>query len=199
MKKLIFLVIILAGAYYFYFYHVRGGGDKYDVVQRGNEKALVVTRGSDKLAYTMGPSFQETFMVFWARGDGDERADAYIGGIPLETAARIMRRYPDFHRCASAGAAEAKHSLRDLLVVTDKREVRAQLQRVAAEQEKREKNKGERLCVKLAGNELELTSWAKGDAVMSGKELAGMVPAGAVPQEQFYVDAIETMDCKQVM
>lgn len=200
MKKLIFFLVIVAGGAYYY-YHFHGGGrvSPYQIVQRGSEQALIATIGDAKVDFTIGRPFEETFMLFGASGEGDDGSDAWLSGIPLGIASSLLRRYPDFHRCDSPGAKEAQASVVDILIVTDKRDVRKLLRTIAVEFDKRIRNKGERLCAKLSGSAIVLNSLEKGGEVLTAEQFASMILAGAIEQHRVFIERVEMMDCRNVL
>ncbi|MBI4635243.1 MAG: hypothetical protein HY727_02735 [Candidatus Rokubacteria bacterium] len=198
MKRLFFLIVLAAAASYYFLGDAGlvvlpwGGGGSYKFVPRGEGRALLVTKGDSKVDFTVGRDVDETFMLFGAQTDaGAEYLSAWFAGITMPTAIALYKRYPDFHMCKSAGAAEAQRSVQDLSVVSDQAAVRDELAAFVKDFHERIRSGGRRLCLRLVGHELELNSWEYGGAKMAfGSDLK---------KNNLFVDRVEAYDCQELL
>jgi hypothetical protein len=104
--------------------------------------------------------FEQTIMVFGGleTNQGDAISKVVIVGLSLDDARPIYARYPDFHMCKSAGAPLAQKATRQFDIVAASPPVQRKLRRAIAEHEASLRQGGERVCIKLKGGVLELTS-----------------------------------------
>ncbi len=123
---------------------------------------LTVTRGRIQVVYARGEAFRGVFMVFGGSpvsGFWSESVFAYLGGLPLADARAIRAKYPDFHMCASPGAALAKGAMVHLNLIASDSAMRDRIDGAIREHDRRLEKQGERLCVTLAGQTLRRTSY----------------------------------------
>jgi hypothetical protein len=129
-----------------------------DLTIRGDEVTLAT--GDLDVRFSKGKSFEDTFMVFGG-GHLEHRnaiANVSLAGLSVSHAKRIQRQYPDFHRCASPGAALAKDRVVDLDMVPADAETLSQLVSTLEEFDDSINNDGDRVCVHLRGAHMKLTS-----------------------------------------
>lgn len=201
MKFLIFVIVVVVGGYFLSqkLGLLPGSGGKVEIVDRGGGKALIATVDDGKADFAVGEAAVETYMMFGGDAAGDSASHGSVSGVPLKTAARIMKRYPDFHLCDSPGAAEGKNASEDVKIIAAPGEVRSRLKTLVAEHESRIAAKGERLCAILKGNWLTLNHLEKGGNTITAEQIAAMVPGGATKQYYFHALAVDMRDCKDLM
>jgi len=173
----------------------RSSGPEHQIVERGGARVLVVNRSDGKAELTVGPALDQIFMLFGAQTDNiAEYEDAWVAGIPIETASHLAKRYPDFHMCKSRGAGEAQSQTQDIGLVSDKAPVRDQLTAIVKEFHRQLglKSDGRRVCVRLVGSGLQLARFEKGGAPIT------VVNQGNRPLEVF-VEQVESLDCEPLL
>jgi len=104
--------------------------------------------------------FQKTYMIF---GGGYYQNKNLINpivlsGLGMVDAKRIYARYPDFHRCASPGAAQAQLRVKQLNLIPANQQVLDELRASLEESEDQLGNDGDRVCVTLVGKTLDMRS-----------------------------------------
>lgn len=159
MGRLVFFTLCLAGAWLFMTNRISIASlDPRSVgtVVEGRR----VTRTADQVEaefYRLG-GVSETYMLFG--GDAQQRRNqiyhAHLAGLPLPDARALASRYPDFHLCASPGAAEAKRRVTSMNFLAADRASRATLVRAHALFQERLRAGGERTCLRIRGAELAL-------------------------------------------
>jgi hypothetical protein len=76
----------------------------------------------------------------------------------MKDARPIYEKHPDFHKCASPGAARAKKAVRQMNIVPSDSYVLDLLQEALAEHARGLRHGGDRVCVRLEGAKLEMTA-----------------------------------------
>ncbi len=124
-----------------------------------NGEFIVSTKDMDVHFERVG-DFSESYMVFggWDSSQTDMINRISISGIPKDKAISIYKWFPDFHECKSPGAVFAKKAVLSLYIIPVDSEVLYMLNDVISQHEKSLKNGGDRIFVKLEGEELKMTS-----------------------------------------
>jgi hypothetical protein len=101
-----------------------------------------------------------SYMVFGGNNDQQRNSmvHALVAGLPMLTARAIHASYPDFHRCASPGAAQAKQSIESLQMIGTTRAARDALIEAVDLHDERIRSGGDRTCLTFSGAELMLDS-----------------------------------------
>jgi hypothetical protein len=131
-----------------------------ETVQIDEEGELAVETADFDVYFELLEPFSETYMVF---GGGQMRhknsfSKITLSTISMEDARPIYANYPDFHKCASPGAALAKEAVGEMNIVPADSSVLDSLKEVLSEHEASFKEGGDRVSVKLEGKMLEMTS-----------------------------------------
>ena len=104
--------------------------------------------------------FAKTYIIF--SGIEINQSGAFskvaLSGLDIYTARSIYSRYPDFHMCKSPGAPLAQRAVRDLDIVQTNSKVLKNLRKTLDKHRASIQQDGERVCVKLEGEVLKLTS-----------------------------------------
>ena len=198
MGKLILALLLVASAYgaarHFGYFGGRSGDIRIEgAPERG--KMLVADVDGYKVTYTVNGPAQETYMVFGGDVGGNSFAHGSLSGIELAAIRRIAKRYPDFNRCDSAGAPEAKRLSEQVLVVAD-RATMGKLQAAVKDARSRERAGGERLCASVQGQWLTLEQMEKGELLVTAEQYNRMIPANATKQYFLYLQSLDARDCK---
>jgi hypothetical protein len=156
MKKLLVLLAI-AGAVWLAVHQLTSLKGP-DLTISGDE--VLLATGDLDVRFAKGESFADTYMVF---GGGhlehpNAIANVSFAGLSVRDAKPIHRRYPDFHLCASPGAALAKDKVVHLDMVPADGETLTFLKSSLDEFNDNIRSGGDRVCVQLSGSRLKLTS-----------------------------------------
>ncbi len=122
-------------------------------------RVVVRTEDFETTFRKVGP-MSGSFMVFGGNNDQHRNlaTHALVAGLPMQHARSIHASYPDFHRCASPGAAQAKRYIEDLSLIASTRAARDTLVDVVDLHAERIRSGGDRTCMTLAGERLMLES-----------------------------------------
>ena len=159
------------------------------------EEVIVSLRQID-VHFKRGRDFSGTYMVFGGSDSG--RADTisriWISGIKLNKAISIYKRYPDFYKCKSPGAAVAKNALLSLHIIPADSEVLNILKNAISQFEKNFKNKGDRIFVKLEGEVLKMT---KAIIRKVNGDVTDQLPS-QMRRDRYLVKSVEIVEAKIV-
>ena len=197
MGKLL-LLLMIAGAIYGAARHFGYVGSKPGAIElqgSGPGQVLVAGVEGSKVTFTVNGPAKETYMVFGGSAGGSSFSHASFSGIELAAIRRIARRYPDFHRCNSPGAPEAKRMAEDVQVVAD-RATLATLSVAVKAAAARERAGGERLCATIEGQWLTLEQMEKGELRVTGEQYKRMIPGNATKQYFLHLQSLDARDCK---
>jgi hypothetical protein len=119
-------------------------------------------------------------------------ANVMLAGLSVRDAKQIHRRYPDFHRCASPGAALAKNKIVDLSMVPADGRTLASLKSTVEEFNDNIRDGGDRVCVQLHGSRLKLKS--------AEVRQVGENVTDTIQMTDFYlVDSASRVECQLVL
>lgn len=191
MTRFVFLSLLLALALYGYTKFFESDAT---VVYTGN--SVVRDSGELQIEFTPGRSFSEVYMIFG--GDISRRLpnsfnDVTLAALVIDDAAQISRRYPDFHRCSSPGAALAQGSIETLSLMAELEKVAATIEESLVLHTERLSTQAERTCIKLEGNDLSLAS-------VSVKELGLDISSDVIPKFRHtsfaFIESAAIVDCR---
>lgn len=198
MFRLLVLVMLATAAYFGAKHFELIGSGNVQLVHSGADRVVVAHVDDGKVTYSINGPAEETYMVFAGNLGGSSFAHGSFNAIELTTMRRIAKRYPDFHRCDSAGAPEAKKAS-EYINVVGQRAMMRKLDRAFADAGSRERSGGERLCASVRGNWLTLEQLEKGEHTVTGAQYDSMLPAHAIKQYFLHVETLETRDCKDAI
>ena len=195
MKKLLVLLVVGAACLYIYKNGLPGSGPRLAVSGDGSELKLETEAGGTA-TFAVGEDLEGTFLVWGAReGCSDSRGSCgSLTVLPLDVATSLARRYPDFRRCASAGAAEGKANTYDLQLLVPDATTRRALADIAADHERRVRAAGDRLCVTLTGSYVDFVQVELGGATLTAAQVP-KPPAGAIRQYFVWPRSVEAHEC----
>ena len=195
MKML--LVLIAAGAVGFYFVKngILGSGSKVEVAADGSELKLQTEAGGTA-TFAINEELDGTFLVWGAHeGCGDSRGSCgSLTLLPLDVATRLARRYPDFHRCASPGAAEGKANTYSMQLLVPDSKTRKTIAGISTDHDRRIRESGDRLCVTLRGNYVDFVQVEQGGNTLTAAQVP-KPPAGALKQYFVLPTGLEAHEC----
>lgn len=97
----------------------------------------------------------ESFMLFGFQHRQSGFNDGYLGGIPLQQAKKLLRKYPQMSRCGAPGSKEAQKAIKNYEFVAASSEVQKKLAYVAKEYDESMRQSKARVCVKITGYTLK--------------------------------------------
>ena len=120
-------------------------------------RVFVETKDLD-VEFTRAESISETYMLFGGTAvhHGNAISKITLSGLKMSTARKIHKRYPNFYKCASPGAAMAKPRVKQLDVVPADAKVLEVLEQALNQFNENIRNGGDRICVRITGARLEL-------------------------------------------
>ena len=190
MKKILVILVVAAAAWFGIRQILSSKGP--DLTIDGDE--VLLATGDLDVRFAKGKPFDDTYMVFGG-GHLDHRnaiANVTLAGLSLRDAKPIYQRYPDFHRCASPGAMQAKDKVVQLDMVPVDTEALTILRSSLEEFEDNIRNGGDRVCVRLQGSRMTLTS---AEVRQVGEEITDQIQ-----MTDFYlVDSASRVECRQVL
>jgi hypothetical protein len=123
-------------------------------------EVVTVDVGDYKAKFLAFLEFQMTYMIFGGGYFQNKNLinPIVLSGLGIVDAKRIYRRYPDFHRCSSPGAALAQPKVKQLNLIPADQRVLDELKATIEEHEDNLGSDGDRLCVSLTGKTLDMRS-----------------------------------------
>ena len=131
-----------------------------DAVQMDEEGEFVVEVGELNVHFERIEPISETYMIFGGQYLRHKNAisSVSLSTLSMEDARPIYANYPDFHMCASPGAALAKEAVGHMNIIPANSDVMDSLKEVLSEHRKSLQEGGDRVCVRLEGATLEMTA-----------------------------------------
>jgi hypothetical protein len=176
---------------------IAGCGMNSDSVEFGEDDELIVDAGDLDVYFELIEPISETYMVF---GGQHVKHNNAVGSVTLATlsmadAILIYDRYPDFHRCSSPGAVQAKKAVNQMNIVAADSDVLEALKAVLSEHNDSIRQGGDRVCVRLDGAVLEMTA-----AVVraADEDIMDDLPRQA-RTNFFYVESAEIVDAQSAL
>lgn len=195
MKTLLVLIAAAAVCFYVYKNGIPGSGPKVEVAADGSELKLQ-TQAGGTATFAIKEELEGTFLVWGAHeGCSDSRGSCgALTVLPIEVATRLARRYPDFHRCASPGAAEGKANTYDLQLLVPDSKTRTAIAGIATDHDRRIRESGNRLCVTLRGSYVDFVQVELGGSTLTAAQVPAP-PAGAIKQYFALPRSLEAHEC----
>lgn len=186
MKKLQFFVVMIMAAMV-----MSAGCGKGSGPTLTGEEVVVATQQLD-VHFSRGETFMETCMVFGGLHMTQKNAISKVtlSALSMEDAIPIYAEYPDFHKCASPGAARAKRAIYQMNIVPANSDVLDVLKKVLSEHAKSIRQGDDRVCVRLEATELEMTAAIVREA---DKDIMDELPPQA-RTDYYLVESAEIID-----
>ncbi len=158
-------------------------------------RELVVTYNDLEGRFLRGGSFSGTHMLFGGSNDESRTgfANAHLAAINLSDAPWLMQEYPDFHRCSSPGAEYAKEMVQQLTSIAANGSVRRTLHEALDRHAESVRAGGDRVCVELAGEFLELN---RAILLADGRDLTSDLQRATSHNRFAYVHQADLVDCR---
>ena len=157
------------------------------------EGRTVKVRGEHMAArFSSAGRLSGEFMVF---GAGEQPSDIESAWLLTVTAADgrwLLDEYPDLRRCGSAGADHFKRIAEGMYLIGANGFAHRVLGKAATLQAEREREGGARLCIRMAGErvELEYAGWPE-----AGRDLTEELQRVRRDTPYFLIDRAELVDC----
>jgi hypothetical protein len=133
-------------------------------------------------------------MVFGGTNDPHRNGltHALVAGLPMPQARAIHASYPDFHRCASQGASQAKRLVEEMSLIATTRAARDALIEVVDLHDERVRSGGDRTCLTVSGAQLMLDSI---HLRQDGRDITQDVSKHFSRTRFFLAEQVEIPDC----
>ena len=195
MKKLILFILIAMAVYGLYYAWSEGLGPfkgSGNITISGDE--VTVHRADLEGTFIATDVLSDTYMLFGGTYTAHKNAISPIlmAGLAIEEAKGIYESYPDFFMCGSPGASLAKSLISDLIIIPFSSPVLRTLKDAIDIFKQNIGIGGERVCVALEGEQLEMQSVI----LKQTKEEIGH----RFGQKRFYlVRLAEQVECKSLL
>jgi hypothetical protein len=138
--------------------------------------------------------FRETHMLFGAEYFKEKNLinPITLFGLDIESAKSIYKKYPDFHKCSSAGASVAQSKTQNLSIIPATNKVLEDLKEVVEKQKVNFEKGLDRVCVNIIGKGLSMDS-AK--TFEGNFDLKDSLPK----QDYILVEMVEIIECVFVL
>lgn len=162
-------------------------------VEVTDAEVRIRTDDFDAVFARTGP-LSDTYLLFGGGHFAEKNilAPIVLAALPLADAKAIHAAYPDFHRCASPGAEDAKARIVTLSVIASGSDVLDALRDALSRQDANLKSGGDRICIRVQGSTLELKSLRLRD---SGEDLTGTAP----PQTYVLITSVESVEAQAAL
>lgn len=153
----------------------------------------VKVRGEHLAArFTSAGRLSGEFMVFGASEHPSDIESAWLLTVTAADGRWLLDEYPDLRRCGSAGAEHFKRIAEGMYLIGGNGGAHRTLAKAASLQAEHERSGGERLCLRLAGErvELEYAGWPEAD-----RDLTEELQRARRDTPYFLIDQAELIDC----
>jgi hypothetical protein len=143
-------------------------------------------------------TLDESYMLFGGT-DGELQnsiSNLFVSGLAVRHASLISKRYPDFYKCKSPGAAQAQRMIESMAWIASDGSTRGTLRKALDLHEKSLRSGGERTCLAVSGERLILGSVKHRG---QGFDLTHQVGNGFRGTDFYLVTEAELADCKSLL
>jgi hypothetical protein len=161
------------------------------------DKEVIVKTNSMDVHFSRVRSFGNSYIIVGGAEitHGDAFSKITLAGLDINTARNIYSMYPDFHLCKSPGASMAQTATLDFDIVPANSKVMKNLRKTLKKHHEMIHNDGDRVCVKLEGMVMKLTSVTVREL---NKDITGELPP-QVHRDYFLVTSAELLDSKEML
>jgi len=152
--RLLTIVLFLAAGYW-----LVNVIDPSSAVRVDGRQVTVRTDDFEARFARLGP-ISDSYMIFGGTNKQPKNSvmHASVTTLAMRHAELIHQSYPDFHKCSSPGAAQAKRWIDQMNFIGANRSARKGLIEVVDLHDRSLRSGGERVCLKVSGSELALES-----------------------------------------
>jgi hypothetical protein len=193
VKTLLFLILVAGGAYAFVNHVSLSSGNV-----RTEGRHTVVDADEIEVRFLRAGAASESLMVFGGTAERRRNSftDATMSTLESYQARAISQRYPDFHKCASPGAAQAKRLIETTHFVAANGGIRRKLAKAVEEHDRRVGSGGDRMCVGVRGQELVLDSIRVKE---NGMDITQQFAPHFAGSQFLLAESVETPDCRTLL
>lgn len=161
------------------------------------DEEVLVTAGQLDVRFSRIKPFSATYMLFGGaeNNHGNAFSKITLFGLEQNKAKYIHDRFPDFYKCKSPGAPLAQKETCQLDIVPADSKVLKNLKKSLAEFNKSLENDGDRVCIRLKGEVLKLTSAVVREI---NEDITKELPP-QVHKEYFFVESAEVIGFQQAI
>ena len=161
------------------------------------DEEVVVKAGQLDVHFSRVKPFAATYMLFGGaeNNHGNAFTQITLFGLEQNKAKYIHSRFPDFYKCKSAGAPMAQKETCQLDIVAADSKVLKNLKKSLSEFNKNVGNDGDRVCVRLKGEILRLTSAVVREM---DQDITNELPP-AIHKDYFFVQSAELTGFQQAI
>ncbi len=159
---------------------------------------LVIESGDIEVRFARRGAFDSEHMVFGGLNTEPHNtlSNATLSVLDMTHARAISQSFPDFHRCDSRGAPQAKRRMHEVHIIGIDGRTRDSLHDVVDLHMKRVRESGARTCVALSGEQLVLTSVK---LIETGRDVSAQTLSGFREAEFLLAKTVETPDCETLL
>lgn len=173
-----------------------GGGNPLAPSVEGHE--IVIQTDDLEVRFDRYGAVSETYMLFGGL-DGEMKnsiSNVFLSGLAIRHASFISQRYPEFYKCSSPGAAQAKQLIEDMALIAADGSTRDTLKQAVALHEDSIASGGDRTCLSFRGEQISLRSAKHREG---GFDLTSDIAKGYRKTDFFFVSEAEISDCKALL
>jgi len=142
--------------------------------------------------YSLAGNVSGSYMVFGTHDEPSSIESAFFLAVEAGDGRYLLNEYPDLRRCGSAGAEHFKRIAEHLYLVGANGRTHRTLQQASGLYEERAADGGERFCLRITGDRLDLEF-----AGMPGRDLTEEFARIRRDASVLLVEAAEIHDCSQ--
>lgn len=170
---------------------VRQAGQAPFAVERDGRTVSVRAEHMES-RYSLAGSVSGSYMVFGTHDEPSSIESAFFLAVEAGAARYLVNEYPDLRRCGSAGAEHFKRIAEQLYMVAADGRTHRTLQQAAALYEARVADGGERFCLRIDGDRLDLEF-----AGLPGRELTAEFERIRRDASVLLIETAEIHDCSE--
>ncbi len=161
-------------------------------------REVVVETQQLRVRFSKVGSFSDSFMVF---GGNNARMtnrveDATMGTLAMRHAELIHQTYPDFHRCASPGAAQAQRLTETSNFIGANGSAKRTLREAVDLHGERVRGNGERTCLSMTGAQLVFESV---ELKQDGRDVTGEFGRAFEGGSYYLAESVELPSCEALL
>ncbi len=159
-----------------------------------DDDGLTVDVGDYEARFSVSRDFQGSYMLFGGGYFEDEGVinPIVLSGLGIVDAKLIYSKYPDFHLCASPGAALAQPKVKHLNLIPADGPVLDELKATLEVYEDNLGRDGDRVCVSLMGKTLRMRSAIVHE---NNRDIKDQLPS----QTYYWIHSSERIGCKSLL
>jgi hypothetical protein len=171
--------------------------DPNSAVRVDGRQVTVQTDDFEARFARLGP-ISESYMIFGGTNDQPKNSvmHASVATLAMRHAELIHQSYPDFQKCSSPGAAQAKRWIDQMNFIGANRSARKGLIEAIDLHDRSLRSGGERVCLKVSGSELTLESL---HLRADGSDATRQVGPAFGRMKFYLAEEVELPDCRSYL